>query len=1305
MAQNETARATIYLDGKQAEAAIDALKAKSKELKVQLEAAKKAGDSITMKKLETEIRSVDTASRSLLKDSFDVERVLQNINKVSWRDLEKAQKAVVSDMKRMERGTADYAAKEKNLAKITAELNRTRGVMRQSEGFWSNMANGANKYFNVIAGGIAALAGFVFSFRQVIQTFNDFEQRLDNLSALTGQSGENLEWLGKKAKELSTSMLDGGIRITKSAGDIVDAFTKMGSARPELLKNKEDLVQVTEKALILAQASQMEMQPAIEAVAAAMNQFNLGASESSRIINAMGAGSLAGSSEVGDLTQSLSTCGTVAANSNLSLEQTVAVLETLAERQLKGEEAGTQFKTSLIAMKAAGLGYVSGVFNMRDAIVELKSKIDAKNTAQEKDNELISVFGKRNITVGTILTTAIDRYDYFAKAVTGTNVAFEQAAVNSQSNAARLAQASNRLNVMSIELGEKLAPALTVSTSGLAYFVKGMAALVDVWIKYYPIIIGATAAITGYTFANKIAAAWTITITALEKAGAVAKALLTGQIKIATIAQRAWNLAVASNPLGAIIAVVLAVSAAIWQYSKNLNEVSAAQKAVNEVNIEAQKAMVEEKVKVEQLLKVAKNEKLSKETRLKAIKDLNEISPEYLGNLTLEKINTDESKKATDNYIESIKKKAKAQAGFQKLVDIEKELIDLQNGEGADSSFWQDSWNMATSFGNAAVYAGKATATAIENMNEKTKALLETKKKLTEQMDAENKTPDVKGSGLHTEDIKQAQDLIYLKEEELKLANKMPGSTKKELADRQRKVEAIEKEIAKLKELGTTKQGSIDDKAESEAEKKEKKRLKKLLDYITAEHEAKMANIKLDHLETKGSEDQFDADLLAEDLNFQTAKMLIYEKGSKEYEQAYSESLQLQVDAEKTVHELLLKAQKELANAKIENLKDGIAKEKAQEEQRWSEELDGLWKQLNSKKDLNAEEEALNDTINKTIEEKQAAHLKKMADLDKAIVLQKQMDKALTDTAKAKTDKEKFAAEREVAQANYQQALTDAKGNARAIAQAERALSDELVRIKRDEQQRKHDIELAIVDSAYNMFGALVELVGKQTALGKALFAFQQAAAVGQIIINTAVANSKALAEFPGPVGIALTVMNTIAAAAGIASVLAQTFKSFSAPDSGSKDSSSDKTGKQSGGYSGSGADNEVDGFYHKNEFIASAPAVRNPTVKPILDIIDMAQRSGTIRSLNLSALVSAGRQAGGYSPHQHSDNYRSPAVGGLKSAGLMDVGEVMNRVAAALENNERQMARVEKWNPSISIETYERKRKNWEKTTTGGLK
>ena len=56
-------------------------------------------------------------------------------------------------------------------------------------------------------------------------------------------------------------------------------------------------------------------------------------------------------------------------------------------------------------------------------------------------------------------------------------------------------------------------------------------------------------------------------------------------------------------------------------------------------------------------MKVAKNETLSKQDRLDAIKKINAISPEYLGNITLEEINTNKTTEAIEDYIEALDKK------------------------------------------------------------------------------------------------------------------------------------------------------------------------------------------------------------------------------------------------------------------------------------------------------------------------------------------------------------------------------------------------------------------------------------------------------------------------------------------------------------------------------------------------------------------------------------------------------------------------------------------------------------------------
>jgi hypothetical protein len=62
------------------------------------------------------------------------------------------------------------------------------------------------------------------------------------------------------------------------------------------------------------------------------------------------------------------------------------------------------------------------------------------------------------------------------------------------------------------------------------------------------------------------------------------------------------------------------------------------------------------------LFDVAQDETKSKKERVLAIKEINKISPEYLGNIKLETINQKESTKAVNDYINSLKKKSIAQA-------------------------------------------------------------------------------------------------------------------------------------------------------------------------------------------------------------------------------------------------------------------------------------------------------------------------------------------------------------------------------------------------------------------------------------------------------------------------------------------------------------------------------------------------------------------------------------------------------------------------------------------------------------------
>ncbi len=1307
---NEEARIPVYINDEQAKSALKNLQNEADKWKKKMYEAMEGGDMKGMKDAERELKNVNKQAAELKREAFDVNKVLSNISDVSMKDLKKALQAVNREIDGLNRNSKEYAALQEKAKLLRTEMYNVNGALREQRGFFSKAADFANRYWSIIGAGAASLTGVVLGLKQVVQAHNDFEERVSNLSALTGLTGEKLDWLSQKAKYLSTSVIEGGIRIKSAAQDIVDAYTKMGSARPELLKNKEDLAAVTQEALILAAASKMDAVPAIDAVAASMNQFNLGADQARRIINVLGAGALEGSAEIADITESLKNVGTVASDSNMSLEETVAAIEVLGEKQLKQAEAGTKMRGALLKMKEAQIGYASGTFNLRDALVEANTKLNSMSNDMQRDAYKAKIFGIENQTVGTILIQNIDKYDKLTTAVTGTNVAIQQATVNSDNNNAKLAQAQNRINVTAIALGEKLAPALIAVTGWTGRSLAALSYLVDVVTKYSGVIITTTSAIIGYTVATKLAALWEmrnneqkgigLALTKLKVfwhgvergallLSAAAQALLTGNTVRATAAMRLFNIETKMNPLGLIIGLITAAVVALAMYSRGLTAAQQAQKAVNEVNIEAQKAMVEEKIKVEQLLKIAKNENLSKETRLKAIKDLNEISPEYLGNLTLEKINTDEAKKATDIYIESIKKKAKAQAEFQKLVEIDKELIDLENGKGAEPTFWQNAWNMATSAGNAAVYAGKSTITALNNIDEKTKALLLTKKKLTEQMDNENTTTNPSGSGKNPEgEITAAQDLVKAKELELENAKAIIATTPAEVAARNKKIEAIQNEINKLNQLGTSKEGKGDDPI-----------IKKKIEDAEAANYAEMAAIKKRHLEGKTNEDEYNGEMLAQELKFLTDKLSIYKKGSKEYEETYMQSLEAQLkaqeDADKKTEEEKKKSLKkeldDLDNQQKSELallkKDALAKGFSEEETNAlliNKEIEFL------NKKLILEQKYGQDTVETT-----AAITAKINELaENAVKGDEDRAKELADLKKKYLDEEVLAKEEKVNDLASLDKLYQS-GSIKSYEEYQRLKTE--INKKYEQSRLQKAIEFGkkaqqFVSLGSNLVQSLMDAElskagdneAKKAQIKKKYANAQFLMAASEIVVNTAVAIMQGFAQL-GPIGgaIAAVILGaTGAVQLGVANKERQKMQGFS-----------------DGGFTSPGGKYQPAGIVHAGEYVIPQEGVNNAQLQPVIDLMEIARRNGSLARLDLRPVMMSVQSGKSYSsggPTSAQTTSGSPINILSSGSGMTDAQ--LNRLNAILD-------RLESKEFSIDVETYERKRDNWKKTTSGGLK
>lgn len=112
-------------------------------------------------------------------------------------------------------------------------------------------------------------------------------------------------------------------------------------------------------------------------------------------------------------------------------------------------------------------------------------------------------------------------------------------------------------------------------------------------------------------------------------------------------------------------------------------------------------------------------------------------------------------------------------------------------------------------------------------------------------------------------------------------------------------------------------------------------------------------------------------------------------------------------------------------------------------------------------------------------------------------------------------------------------------------ADARIAITDQEIATERAAMQAKHEINMAYL-GLFEQFGNLLgQIAGKNKALAIAGIVISQAASIGQIIANTAIANAKSVAASPLTLGQPWVTINSISAGLSIASTIAAAAKSI----------------------------------------------------------------------------------------------------------------------------------------------------------------
>ena len=401
----------------------------------------------------------------------------------------------------------------------------------------------------------AASQGFLNitqKFSEAAQVGADYEKSLLDVAAITGITGDDLDKLGEKARNLAKEF---GGTATDNLATFQTILSRLG---PQIGESDEALAKMGSYANTLAKTMGGDVVGATDALTTSMLQFKVNlddpiaaAGEMERMMNVMAAGAKEGAAEVPQIAQALVQAGGAAKLSNVSFEETNAALQALAQSGKYGAEAGVGLRNVLIKMNAPSAiskeatnmlaAYGVNMQKVSDTTVPFAERLKELQKIGQNTDVLAAVFGAENIQAAQGLINTAQAQAELTDQISDTNVATEQASIVMSGWSEWMGRCKAWLDDLKIGsfsftkvlgvVGDSIGGVIsTLGDMGSAY--SGLAPVVKAlggWLKQTVVV-------------QKLMVVWT---------------------KVATAVQWLWNAALSANPIGIIIVAIGALVAGI----------------------------------------------------------------------------------------------------------------------------------------------------------------------------------------------------------------------------------------------------------------------------------------------------------------------------------------------------------------------------------------------------------------------------------------------------------------------------------------------------------------------------------------------------------------------------------------------------------------------------------------------------------------------------------------------------------------------------------------------------------------------
>ncbi|MDY3343774.1 phage tail tape measure protein [Riemerella anatipestifer] len=403
---------------------------------------------------------------------------------------------------------------------------------------WMAASQGVNSFFQI--------------FSNAAQVGENYERALLDVSAITGITGKELDNLGNKARNLAKEF---GGAATDNLATFQTILSRLG---PQIGNSDEAMERMGRYANTLAKTMGGDVKGATDALTTSMLQFKVNlndpieaSKEMERMMNVVAAGAQEGAAEVTQVSQSLVQAGGMAKLANVSFEETNSAIQALAQAGKYGSEAGVGLRNVLIKMNAPSALSKEATSILANYGVNMKKVSDAATPFAERLKELqkigkstdalASVFGAENVQAAQALINSAQYQEELTQKITGTNVAYEQAQTVMEGWGEKISRLKARFEDFQIA-GFNVYKVLGTIGSGVGSAVSVAGDLGAAYSGLAPVLKSTATWFRATAMGQKLASLWT---------------------GIMTAKQWLLNAAMTANPVGLIVAAIVALVAIV----------------------------------------------------------------------------------------------------------------------------------------------------------------------------------------------------------------------------------------------------------------------------------------------------------------------------------------------------------------------------------------------------------------------------------------------------------------------------------------------------------------------------------------------------------------------------------------------------------------------------------------------------------------------------------------------------------------------------------------------------------------------